>query len=76
MHKCKYARKDVNNIILSNEKCCQQPYPCDVVNPVDGGIDRTQTCCSERNKCDVGEGNCQTDNDCWGSLGRFIYFTC
>ena len=26
-------------------------------------------CCSSTNQCDIGEGDCDNDNDCTGNLG-------
>ena len=42
--------------------CCRKPFACNGTNP------RTQSCCSNKNRCYVNEGHCSNDHDCHGNL--------
>ena len=42
--------------------CCRKPFRCNEPN------ERTQSCCSNKNRCYANEGHCSNDNDCHGNL--------
>ena len=42
--------------------CCREPYSCSENHT------NTETCCSDMNKCDIDQGNCQDDSHCLGIL--------
>ena len=43
-------------------RCCTQPLSCNHNHT------RTDTCCNNLHQCDVNEGNCENNDDCYGNL--------